>query len=84
MRKNAKANLGQALRMLTKHKDAKAPVLRALRRVMRDEDMQAELAKRLKERFGINVDNLRELLELVIEYGPQVLKLVMEIVALFS
>ncbi len=84
MRPTVRANLTSLLRQLRENRKATAADRRNLRKVMDSGDMQDEFARRVREKFGINVDNLRALLELFVEYAPQLLKIIMEVIAMFS
>ena len=45
---------------------------------------RAEIRKRVKAKLGIDVTTLRELLELFVEYAPQLLAIIAEVIKLFS
>ena len=83
MNATARSNLGVMLNQLRDHRRATAADRRNLRRVLRDNDMQEEFVRRVKEKFGIDVDNLRALLDLFVQYAPQLLKIVADIIAMF-
>jgi hypothetical protein len=84
MRTATKNNLGILLNQLRDHRRATAVDRRNLRRILRDENMQDEFLRRVREKFGVDVDNLRALLELFLEYAPQLLKIVADVIAMFA
>jgi len=84
MRTATKNNLGVLFRLLRDHRGAAAADRRRLLKIMRDDDMQDEFLRRVRDRFGVDVDNLRALLELLVEYAPQLLKIVADVIAMFS
>jgi hypothetical protein len=55
-----------------------------LRAAWRRPKARAEIRAKLKERYGIDVQTIRDVLDLVLTYGPEVIRLVMEIVRLFA
>jgi hypothetical protein len=83
MRTATRNNLISLLRQLRDNRQATAADRRNLLRVMRDADMQDEFLRRVREKYGINVDNLRALLELFVEYAPQLLKILAAVIAMF-
>ena len=84
MRTATQNQLVSLLRQLRENRQATGTDRRNLLRVMRDADMQDELLRRIREKYGVNVDNLRALLELFIQYAPQLLKIVADVIAMFS
>lgn len=83
MRSATRNNLASVLKNLREHRKASAGDRRNILKVLRNDEMQDELLRQVREKFGVNVDNLRDLLELFFEYAPQVLKLIAEIVKMF-
>ncbi len=83
LRQRDRDNLQTALRGLREHRKAGDNHRRAILKVLRSDEMLAELKRRVQEDFGINVDNLRALLDLFIEYAPKILAIILQIVAVF-
>lgn len=84
MRTATQNQLVSLLRQLRENRQATGADRRNLLRVMRNADMQDELLRRIREKYGVNVDNLRDLLQLFVEYAPQLLKIVADVIALFD
>jgi hypothetical protein len=84
MRTQTQNHVVSLLRQLRENRQATGADRRNLLRVMRNADMQDELLRRLREKYGVNVDNLRDLLKLFVEYAPQILKIVADVIAMFS
>ena len=84
MRTATQNHLVSLLQQLRQHRMATGADRRNLLRVMRDADMQDELLRRIREKYGVNVDNLRALLQLFVEYAPQLLKIVADVISMFS
>jgi len=84
MRTATKDHLGIMLRQLRDHRAATGVDRRNLLKVLRDDRMQDEFLGRVREKFGVNVDNLRALVELFVEYAPQLLKIVADVIAMFG
>jgi hypothetical protein len=84
MRTATKNNLGILLNLLRDHRGATVTDRRKLLKVIRDERMQEEFLLRVRDRFGVDVDSLRALLELLVEYAPQLFKIVADVIAMFS
>jgi hypothetical protein len=84
MRLRQRDNLLSALRTLRAHRRTGDAERGSILRVMRNGEMQEEFAARVKEKFGIDIDNLRALIDLIIEKAPAILKIIMDIISMFS
>jgi hypothetical protein len=84
LRKRGRDNLLAAIRQMRANARVDAKGRRHLQRVMNDEAMQDELAARLEKRYGIDVNNLIALLDAVLERLPQILKIIADVIAMFS
>lgn len=84
MRNETRGNLGTLLKQLRDHRRATVDDRRNLKKVMRDDGMQDEFLSRVREKFSINVDNLRELMKLFVEFAPQLLKIAADVIAMFA
>lgn len=61
------------------------PVLEAMLRAMwANPQAKAELQKRVKAKLGIDVNTIKQLLDLLAQYAPQIMALVSQIIAMFA
>jgi hypothetical protein len=62
------------------------PIINALkvRELWGRSNARAEIRRRVKKELGIDVTTLRELLDLFVEFAPQILKIIMQVIDLFS
>lgn len=68
------------LHQLRNCRDASAVDRRRIQRVLRDADMQDALIAVLRERFQVGHRSLRELVELALDYGPELLESIADVV----
>ena len=47
-------------------------------------NVRSAIRDRIRSEYGADVNSLRDLLALIVEYGPQVLQLVMQVISLFK
>jgi hypothetical protein len=71
------------LRQLRDHRGATVADRRNLLKLLRDDDMQDEFLARVNQKFGVDVDDLRDLLELFVQYAPQLLMIAADVIAMF-
>lgn len=83
MRAATRENLRTCLKGLRDRNKLTVQQRGAILRVMASPGLQDELKSRLEAKFQVNVDNLRELLKLFVEYAPQVIAIIMQIVNMF-
>jgi predicted transcriptional regulator len=45
---------------------------------------RAEIKRRVKAKFGIDITTIKQLLDLLVEYGPKLIAIIAEVLKLFS
>jgi hypothetical protein len=55
-----------------------------VRAIWANKKARAELKSRIKDRLGIDVTTIQQLIELFIQYAPQLLAILAEVIAMFS
>lgn len=72
------------VRMLQERRDLSVSERRAVNRVLANPILLERVKKEVGRQFGVDMNNIAELLELFIQYAPQIIQIILQIVSIFA